>query len=285
MYAEGQALIRGLPGHRFGVFGRGVGARLIAAGQLRAGGSLLLSPVSSVRYWEFDFADRQLARGGYSALDISSPRLLALYLTHRGRFKHVVMANPDPEDLTATTSIIGAIGLEGIVTLRASAVEASASGLWDAVWSISVVEHIAGDSGDSMAVSAMFRSLRPGGVLVLTVPVDRRHWDEYRSDDVYGLGADPSRDGYFFQRYYDAQSIEHRLIDGVGCRPDTQEWFGETSPGVFAAYERRWMERGLGETVGDPAFIASNFRSYGGWAEMPGMGVCGMTFRKPGGEA
>lgn len=285
LVAEAEATVRSLPGHRFGVFGRALGARLMASGATRTGASLLLSPVSSVRYWEFDFADRHLRPNGKMALDVSSPRLLALYLAHRRRYEHVTMANPDADDLVVTDAILRASGEKRVVTLQTEAIQASGSRAWDAVWSISVVEHIGGDAGDSEAVGAMYRALRPGGMLVITVPVDRQHWEEYRGHDAYGHGADLGAHGYFFQRYYDMASIEDRLVKAIGAEPVATEWFGEIERGVFAKYERRWIERGLSEAVSDPSFIARHFRTFASWEDMPGMGVCGLAFRIPAGGA
>lgn len=277
--AEAYASARGIPGHRFGVYGRALGARLIAAGAVRAGASFMLTPVNSVRYWEFEFADRHLRDSRGEALDVSSPRLLSLYLAHRGRFDRITMANPDAADLAATESIVQGAGLRHIVTRRVNAIEASTSGSWDAIWSISVVEHIRGRAGDSTAVAAMYAALRPGGVLILTVPVDRQHWDEYRSGDVYGLGADERAGEYFFQRYYDRDSLRDRVVAAIGAEPIATEWFGETTRGVFRDYERRWQASGMAETVGDPAFIARHFRRYDRWETMPGAGVCGLVFQ------
>ena len=278
--AEVEATARGVPGHRFGRYGRALGARLIRSGARRRGASLVLTPVNSVRYWEFDFVERHLPIGGRAALDVSSPRLLSLYLAERRRFERITIANPDSSDLAATLDIINTLRLPGIEVVEADAVQATSHvGSVDATWSISVVEHIAGDDGDSGAVGAMYAALAPGGTMVITVPVDRTAWDEYRDHDAYGLAPEES-DQYFFQRYYDDAAVRRRLIDAVGTVPSAVEWFGERARGVFAAYEKEWMARGHAATVRDPAFVSKEFRRYPSWSAMPGMGVCGMAFRK-----
>ena len=115
--------------------------------------------------------------------------------------------------------------------------------------------------------------------MVITVPVDRTAWEEYRDHDAYGLALEAS-DRYFFQRYYDDATVRRRLIDAVGSAPSAVEWFGERARGVFAAYERKWMARGHATTVRDPAFVSKEFRRYPSWSAMPGMGVCGLAFGK-----
>jgi len=279
--AEAESWVRGIPGHRFGLFGRALGVRAAIRGEGLQGGALVLTPVNSVRYWEFDFADRHLRPGGGRALDVSSPRLFSMYLAHRRRFDTVVVANPDESDLSSTRRLVEACGLSRIETL-AGDVGAVTASKFAAVWSISVVEHIPGERGDAEAVQAMFQALEPGGVLVITVPTDREAWDEVRSTDTYDLGASPDELGqYFFQRFYDKASIRERIIAAIGIEPSATEWFGEIRPGTFHAYVANWLTRGFEATVQDPAFIARNFKVFGDWEAMPGMGVCGMTFHAP----
>jgi len=277
--ADAEGWARRIPGRRFSNFGRVLGAKLARAGHARLSIDLMLTPVSSVRYWEFDFADRHLPQRGGAALDVSSPRLLALYLASRRRFEKIVVANPDPSDLAQTAAIARTCGINGITTRAADAVGAADDELLDAVWTISVIEHIPGD-GDSDATRALARSLSPGGVLVITVPTDRTSWTEYRDEDVYGLGLTPERNGqYFFQRWYDLGAIERRIVDAVGYTPVAVEWFGERKPGTFARYIEHWMKSGPSATVRDPAFISREFRSFARWDDMPGMGICGLAFR------
>lgn len=280
--AEADGWIHGLPGHRFGAFGRALGVRAMTQGELVEGASLVLTPVNSVRYWEFDFVDRVLQQAGGVALDVSSPRLLSFYLAHRARFDRIDMANPDAKDLRVTGDLARGSGLSRVNCLEADALEASrGQPRYSAVWSISVVEHIPGDRGDSDAVRAMFDSLLPGGVLVITVPVDREAWDEYRTTDTYSLGASGGDGRYFFQRFYDAGTLADRIIGPIGVPPQRVDWFGERTRGTFAAYVERWLDRGFAETVSDPSFVARNFRPFSSYQEMPGMGVCGLAFQAP----
>jgi hypothetical protein len=282
--AELEAWIRGIPGHRFGSFGRALGIRALIGGEPLYGGALVLTPVNALRYWEFDFADRALQEQSGRALDVSSPRLLSLYFAHRARFGHIQIANPDLADLQITVRLARAGGIRRISLTHGGVDAAILPGVrHSAIWSISVVEHIAGEQGDSTAIRTMFDALEPGGTLVVTVPVDRRYWHEHRAADTYRLGQKPNESGsYFFQRFYDRAALEERLLRAVGVEPSITEWFGETAPGVFHGYIHDWQRRGFSATVRDPAFLARNFRTYGSWEEMPGVGVCGMAFRAPG---
>jgi hypothetical protein len=152
---------------------------------------------------------------------------------------------------------------------------------FDCIWSLSVVEHISGSYDDSTAVAMMYNLLVPGGRLILTVPVDRRYWREYRDRDYYGTQPTSEDGRVFFQRNYDATAINERLINAVGHGPSVLRWFGEIQPGSFAKHEERCISQGLRRCVLDPKEMADNWHEYDSWKDMPGWGVCGIVFDKP----
>lgn len=194
------------------------------------------------------------------------------------------MINPDRCDLAGTAALVQTLGLPGITT-ECEAVDRVATSIdrYDAIFSISVLEHIAGDYDDRQAIGWMYNALRPGGRLVITVPVDREFRDEYRNEDVYRLGRTvASPQGTFFQRWYDATAIQDRLVAPIGRQPASQNWFGELVPGRFAAYEQRWLRNGPSTTVADPLEFAKHYAEFPRWEAMPGAGVCGLVFVKPG---
>ncbi|MBI3745847.1 MAG: class I SAM-dependent methyltransferase [Chloroflexi bacterium] len=236
--------------------------------------------MSIVRYWEFPFALRHLPSRLGDSLDISSPRLFSFYVASNGQASTVRMLNPDQRDAAETERLARRLRLPGISVepLPVSAIR-GAGPRYDSIWSISVIEHIP-DDGDVEAMRLMYEALAPGGTLVVTVPVDRRAWDEYRMEDVYGLGLTPCASGTFFQRWYDEAAIHRRLLDPLGSLEFQVEWFGETVPGRFAEYEADWIRRGRERTVDDPREIADWYAAYPRWSDMPGQGVCGIAVRK-----
>ena len=267
------------PGQRFGLFGRATGLRAIVA-RTAGGIDLLLSPVNIVRYWEFPFALDRLPSTATAFLDVGSPRLLSLYVASKRPASRLRVINPDLRDIEQTAALATTLGLKNIEidSTFVTALRGDAR-LYDAIWSISVIEHIPGD-GDSEAMGLMYAALAPGGRLLVTVPADRLAWDEFRDVDMYGLGLPQESGGYFFQRWYDEAVLWARLIEPI--RPDrvSVEWFGERVAGRFAAYERDWIQRGHRRTVSDPVEIAKWYRSYSSWAKMPGQGVCGIAIEK-----
>lgn len=270
---------RGGPGGEFADFGRAIGTQLLLRGR-RIGLELLLRPVELVRYFEFPFTLGCCPHAPRRCLDVSSPRLFSLYAARRWPNAAIRVINPDRRDLATTAAIARAVALENL-TFADCGVEALAEGpdRYDCIWSISVVEHIAGPYEDREAVGWMYDALADGGRLILTVPVDRRSWVEYQDADYYGTQA-PGRGPYFFQRWYDRASIWERIVARIGHDPNLVAWFGERVPGHYAAYARRWVERGFFATVEDPRDITDHYRSYPSWEAMPGQGVCGLLFER-----
>lgn len=273
----------GAPGLVFGRYGRRVGARLLTR-RVREGASYLLCPVSIVRYFELPFALDGLPAADGDFLDVSSPRLFGFYVADTRPGCRVRMQNPHQRDLASTRRMAGALGL-GNVETSLDGVDALASQLEsrDCVWSISVVEHIDGEIDDTAAVKLMYGALRPGGRLVLTVPVDRDFRDEFRASDTYGTSVRTDDAGrVFFQRWYDEAALEARLVAPLtGARVVRRGWFGEREPGRFAAYQQRWLREGRVATLDDPREIADHFQVYESWGAMPGAGVAGLVIEKP----
>lgn len=268
----------GIPGLEFDAFGRRMGLELLRR-RAAIGAMYVLHPVDIVRYFEFDFALRSLPAALGRCLDVGSPRLFSLFLA-RTRSASIEMINPDRGDAEATRLLAGRLGL-GTVTVRdIAAGELEASARYACIWSLSVVEHAAGEGADRELVASLYERLDPGGTLVLTVPVARAHRVEHRDTDVYGIGS-PAEDGrVFFQRVYDERTLGRDLLEAAPWGSVQTSFFGELEPGWFREYERRWMKEGLALTVEDPRFVAERFRRFERWRDMPGDGVCGIALRR-----
>jgi len=268
-------------GFEFDRFGRCVGLRILPK-HFMSGINLVLHPVSIFRYFEFAFACQSIPERARTCLDVSSPRLFSLYTASKRHNVKLTVINPDENDLATTRAIASALDLKNVTCEIASVTELSELPFptYDCIWSLSVVEHIAGEYDDIWAVQRMYHSLRPGGSLILTVPVDRCYWEEYRKRDYYGTQEADHSGMYFFQRYYDEISIERRLLDPIGQTRACKKWFGERVEGHFSAYEARWIREGLPYVVEDPREIADHYQEYGSWSDMPGKGVCGITIVK-----
>lgn len=271
---------RQLPGIEFAYYGRQLGYKMLLK---RASPSIsyVLTPVSSTRYFEFTFAYESLPIRTRRCLDISSPSLFSFFVASKRLNTNIRMINPDRADCLHTQSVITNCGLKNVdldvLDLRSAL---SDGRTYDCIWTLSVVEHIAGQYDDRYAVQAMYEALEPGGRMIITIPVDRFAWDEYREQDAYGIQDTHSDGRYFFQRHYTENSIWERLVAPIGQNPTLVRWFGETLRGRFADYEQRWLKEGYDCTVDDPREIVNFYREFSSWSEMPGEGVCGLMFVK-----
>jgi predicted SAM-dependent methyltransferase len=243
---------------------------------------LLINPVSITRYFEFPFVFQCLPDHPGMWLDVSSPRLLGLYVADKNLVTSLEMINPDMRDIFHTQAIARQLQLDNVrCTNGALDSLVGRDRSFDCIWSISVIEHIAGRYDDSAAMKMMYDLLRPGGRLIITIPADRTFYEEYRKQDTYRLNAAQSGDKYFFQRVYDESAIRARLLEPIGQQPVVMRWFGERIQGQYRKYEKRWIAEGPGCSVDDPREISDNYQEFKSWQEMPGHGVCGFMVQKP----
>jgi hypothetical protein len=274
------AVARNLPGLAFDQFGRQAGKRLFLHSP-REASVYLLNPVSAVRYFEFDFAMNSLPLNLNSCLDVSSPRLFSLYVAKQQPGSSVHVVNPDPSDLSVTKQMASGLDLPNVSFEPCAIDRISCTRGFDCIWSLSFIEHISGAYDDRAAVGMLYNLLAPGGRLILTIPVDRKYWLEYRDRDDYGTQPTTEDGRVFSQRNYDASAINDRIFAVVQQTPSALRWFGETRPGSFAKHEARCIRLGLRQSVLDPKEIVDNWREYESWEDMPGWGVCGIVIDKP----
>ena len=270
-----------LPGVEFARLGRAIGWNLLSKGQHGAA-EYLLTPVSSTRYFEFAFAKTCLPSQMRQCLDVGSPRLFSFYVATHRLASRIRMINPDLADQKLSEGIRSQLRLSQVeVECKDAGALAHDPARYDCIWAISVIEHVrAGTYDDRDVVRWLISLLREHGRLILTVPVDRNVWDEYRDSDPYGTQSAASPSGHFFQRFYDWDAIQERIIDSVGCSPTLTRWYGEKTPGRFLNYIKDWQRDGRAITVGDPREFADHYREYASWNEMPGAGVCGLMFER-----
>ena len=239
----------------------------------------VVSPMDSVRHFEFDFFWRRARTGKIGRLlDVSSPRLLSLMLLDAQPELSAHLMNPDTRDLARTVSIAKSMALEPRCTFDSRRIgELSEKGpLYDLITCMSVLEHIVDDFD---AVQAMWRMLAPGGRLLLSVPCAAAALDEYTDLDEYGLLERDDRGFVFWQRYYDDQRLA-RIFAIIG-RPTSYAVFGER---VAGGYDADVLAK-----RSDPSYphwrdcyaTAKTYIVYRTLGELPGMGVIAMEFQKP----
>ena len=241
---------------------------------------MIRGTLDSTRYFEFGFAWKHIgARATLGAyLDVSSPRILPLVLLQRRAAEKAVLLNPDQRDMSETRRVLRACDLEQRCATACETVECARfpGEVFDVITSVSVVEHI---REDSKAVAAMWRLLKPGGLLVLSMPCLAVAAEEFRDVDAYGL-LEGGEEWYFFQTLYDRALLAERILSVLG-EPRDAVVYGERKAGTY----REGLQRKLSDPAypywKEPYLVARQWRQYSSIDDLPGEGVVMLAFEKP----
>ncbi len=202
----------------------------------------LVLPASYWRSVEFAYVWRQFALPpGARVLDVGSPKDLAAMLArHRGY--HVLATDILPEAVALSRRYAAAQRLEGegAGLVRSEVQDGRAltypDNCFDAAYSVSVLEHIP-DRGDSEAIRELIRVVRPGGVVVVTVPFDRNYRETFVQGPVYErkpVGAE----AIFYERHYDRRALAERLLLPATADLLDLSYWGEGAVRMEASLDR-----------------------------------------------
>jgi ubiquinone/menaquinone biosynthesis C-methylase UbiE len=267
---------KNLPAKNFENFGRKIGLKNKSL-------HLFLNPISSVRYFEFDFCYRNfIDKTPTNILDISSPFLFSLYMSNEKNTNYFYL-NPDRKDLQLITKITN--GLNNLSLFKILSADASKlpfeDNKFDMIVSISVIEHI-DDSIEAEALKEMWRILNKGGTLLLTFPSSKQYYEEYRDSNVYDLKVKRENQEYFFQRFYDDNAIQERILKNlINHSVQAKEIYGEIHPQFYSEYVKRWQERELKETIKDPYYMVKEFKKISSLNDLTGnIAITCLSIRK-----
>lgn len=179
-------------------------------------------------------------------LDIGSPKLFGLYLAYNLNVNLVMTdissANIDEYVLMWDSIKKKARGEAGFELQDVRSLHYRPES-FDAVYSMSVVEHVEGGGADRKALLEMLRVLKPGGLLIFSVPIGQRHVEQLRplsSGDHKGSGASQDE---FFQRIYNRETIEERLLSN--CRQMISDDDNATIIRIPAKFLMGYLKLGL----------------------------------------
>jgi SAM-dependent methyltransferase len=195
----------------------------LALGLKKTAGKIL-QPINAFtrfpEYYYFDTAIQsylQQVPGGREVkiLDVGSPKTLGLYLAAKTRaaltLTDISELNVDEYRVMWRSLESGAKG-KAEFSLQDGRALTYADGEFDVVYSMSVIEHIDGESGDGKAVEEMIRVLKPGGLLLLSVPYGARFLEQQRVGFSGAVRETKDLQAYFFQRIYDQPALEKRIL-------------------------------------------------------------------------
>lgn len=277
----GMAYVVGTPGLAFRVLCAMKGLRLLLRERdyARAYG-LIVAPLDSVRYFEFDFMWNAVERIKIeSYLDVSSPRMLPLMIADRTANLVADLINPDKKDLPMTISLAKSFGVADKCRFHGCLIEDAPlkPESFDLITSMSVIEHI---PDDRAAIQKIWDLLKPGGVLLISIPCAAKASEEYTNLNDYEL-IDRDESGFvFWQRYYDEALIQQRIYSIIGP-PRRFQIYAEKETGSYNqnVVEKRsdpyypyWRE---------PLMMGMQYEFRDRLADLPGMGVIAMEFVKP----
>jgi SAM-dependent methyltransferase len=239
---------------------------------------LLNGTLESTTYFEFDFAWRAVTTSegdDKNYLDVLSPWLLPVLLMQRRRISRAIVVSPRSAALQAFRQLSEAAGFGSRCETIGGQLEdcSLAPGSFDVITSISGPAQV---TNDSALVAKMWTLLKPGGLLVISLPcsVNAAGWI---SNDNWNEGADIeavlSR-----PRMYDPQLLQERIFSILGG-PASAVVYGETAKRELRQTKRDALVPGY-PPPREPLAMARDWRCFSRVQDLPGRGVIAMSFNK-----
>ena len=223
--------------YRFGV---GAGMRNLLGNGFSIGFRKTIGKISQpinsyTRFPEYYYMDQTIsqyvAERGRSiparVLDVGSPKCFGLYLANKLEVEvemtDVSRLNLDEYQLMSKCLERKAKGRVHFATQDARSLDYE-DAAFDIVYSMSVVEHVEGERGDSQSIQEMVRVLRRGGLLLISVPFGKKYVEQRRRG--FASAVERTEDGsvHFFQRVYDRAALEDRFMPALRGLRVCSQW-------------------------------------------------------------
>lgn len=267
-------LMPGLAFHRYGV--RLSASTVFRSRAVRRTASRILSIThEATSYLDFDFAWTLLMSHGSlgSYLDVGSPLLFPIVLLSKLRAETAMLLSA--EEITRK-EILDTVGLEdpeSIVFGRTSELSRTAN-VFDVVTSLCWIGR---QPDDVAAVKSIWRRLKPGGMLILSVPCSRvAVIDEARDGPGEGAGANQRP---FGQRSYDMQSLKTRIFSVLG-EPKRYAIYGEALDRINQSQTSAGLRKSNAWTRRSTITVARGWRRFRAIDDLVGQGIISMKFAK-----
>jgi ubiquinone/menaquinone biosynthesis C-methylase UbiE len=186
-------------------------------------------------------------------LDVGSPKMLGLYLASNTEAEimltDISATNVDEyqtmwQALQAKARGKASFSLQDARSLKFPDAE------FDVVFSMSVIEHIEGEQGDSEAIHELLRVLKPGGLLALSVPFGAHYVEQKRIGFAGAARKTGDGETYFFQRIYDPGAFQKRILEQASNLNEITL--------TAVARKNQWLARAFG-SLGESARGAVGF--------------------------
>jgi SAM-dependent methyltransferase len=223
---------------RYYFFGLRAGLANAAVNRLRLGAKKTLGKIAQPinapsRFPEYscfetairEHASRQTTPHPLRILDVGSPKLMGLYLAHTTSAT-VLLTDITALNVDEYRVMWSALGRRAAGRALFALEDARSlpfrAGEFDVVYAMSVIEHIEGDAGDRQAIRELIRVLKPGGLLLVSVPFGRQYVEQHRLGFAGAARRTGDQQAYFFQRIYDRQAFETRILDEARIGADVR---------------------------------------------------------------
>jgi SAM-dependent methyltransferase len=215
----------------------------------------IIQPINSYtrfpEYYSFDRAVRDYLSSApfdheIKILDVGSPKMFGLYLAFSIRAE-VTLTDISELNVDEYRSMWRGMESEAkgkaLFSLQDARSLQFEEGEFDLVYAMSVIEHVDGEGGDTAAMRELIRVLRPGGLLVVSVPFGTGYIEQKKIGLAGAVRRTNDNKAYFFQRIYDRAAFEQRILARVANLEETS----------FTTIWRKhgWAHRSFGALGGD----------------------------------
>jgi hypothetical protein len=164
-------------------------------------------------------------------LDVSSPQLLSLSLANFSSNWDITYINPFMPELDYMEIRRAMLNIRNINIVQADItcedIHQTLPG-FDFLFSCSVFEHIYPEKGGDVKASNNIRGLlNAGGKFIFSVPFYKKGFHEYKKSTEYGNHKKNNEELYFFQRFYDEETLKDQIINPTKLSLDKIVYIGE----------------------------------------------------------
>ncbi len=238
-----------------------------------------LYPMDLTRYFEFEFVWQSIGNNPSGKwLDVSSPRILPLIFLEQYPNLSIDLLNPDPADLEITKNWLNLTEWNHRAQTYGCLIEETPfqENTFDIITSVSVIEHI---PQDIAAIEKIWKLLKPGGKLIITLPCAAEASEEYVDIDFYKLLNKDDKGFTFLEYIYNEQLLEERFYPITGI-PTRLIVYGEKTKGELRNnLVYRWSGK-LYPNWHEPYYMGGNYKYFDKIDLSPGEGVVGLEFIK-----